>query len=349
MKNCQTFLILMTFFLTACVTQTPVSSTATDAQVTEVIPTQAVIASPLPTNITMPVTSPSPSASPELTLTVTIEPTPTATIEPTSTATVEPTPTATPARVWSLGFSSKGNPIDVYRFGQGPVAIVLIGGIHGGYEWNTSLLAYEVLDYFEQFPSEVPSNFSLYIIPVANPDGLATIVGHNGRFSETEIPASTVAGRFNGNGVDLNRNWDCKWKQQAQWRTETINAGSAPFSEPETRLLRDFLVGLPAGAVVWWHSAMPGVFAGGCKDNFPASLTLAGEYSDGSVYPVQKEFVSYDVTGDASDWLSLQGIPSISVELSTHTDTEFKRNLAGVLSVLNLFQASTATAMPLKP
>ena len=327
MKICKTLLILLTLSLAACGAPIVVTLTATAVQIAKATPTLTVVASRLP-SATRPVSTatarPSPSPAPSLT----------------------PQPTATPAHIWTLGLSAGGNPIDIYRFGQGPTTIVLIGGIHGGYEWNTILLAYEMIDYFEQSPSEIPSGFSLYIIPAANPDGLATIIGHTGRFSAQELPAGTTAGRFNANGVDLNRNWDCKWQKEAQWQTETISAGSAPFSEPETRLVSDFLTSLPAAAVIWWHSAMPGVFPGGCNDRFPAALALADDYSSGSTYPVQKEFVSYHVTGDASDWLSLQGIPSISVELSTHKDTEFKRNLAGVLSVLQAFVARPTPSVP---
>lgn len=282
-----------------------------------------------------------PSPFPSLTPT----PQPTSTIQPSSTPQPTSTPqaTATLVHIRTLGLSRGGNPIEIYRFGQGPDAIVLVGGIHGGYEWNTILLAYEMIDYFEQASSDVPDGISLYIIPAANPDGLADIIGHVGRFSTKEIPAVTFSGRFNADGVDLNRNWDCKWQPDGQWRDQKINAGSAPFSEPENQILRDFFIGLPAKAVIWWHSAMPGVFAGGCTGDYPASLGLAKVYADGSGYPVQKSFTGYEVTGDASDWLSLESIPSISVELTTHEQTDFKANLGGVLSLLEMPALATPT------
>ena len=84
----------------------------------------------------------------------------------------------------------------------------------------------------------------MHIIPAANPDGQFLITGHNGRFAAADIPTDTdtIPGRFNANGVDLNRNWDCAWRETAVWRDEPISGGTRPFSEPESQNLRDFLL-----------------------------------------------------------------------------------------------------------
>jgi hypothetical protein len=76
-----------------------------------------------------------------------------------------------------------------------------IGGIHGGYEWNTILLAYELIDFFEVNSDFISAQLTVYIIPSANPDGQVRIVGYAGRFSAQDIKGDTFEGRFNGNGV----------------------------------------------------------------------------------------------------------------------------------------------------
>jgi murein tripeptide amidase MpaA len=105
--------------------------------------------------------------------------------------------------------------------------------MHGGYEWNTILLAYEVIDYFMQFPDQIPDSASVMIIPNVNPDGQFKVVGHDGRFTSDDILdkrwEATFPGRFNANDVDLNRNWDCLWTENAFWRNQPINAGEHPF------------------------------------------------------------------------------------------------------------------------
>ena len=45
-----------------------------------------------------------------------------------------------------LGTSTREYPIAAYQIGNGPIRLAFIGGIHGGYEWNTTLLAYQAID-----------------------------------------------------------------------------------------------------------------------------------------------------------------------------------------------------------
>ena len=242
------------------------------------------------------------------------------------------------AEVTSVGLSTTGEPIEAYRFGEGPNQLVLIGGIHGGYEWNTVLLAYHMLDYFAENPEAVPASISLVIIPVANPDGLKLVTGTTQRFSPADVAENTRPGRFNGNGVDLNRNWECNWLPTALWGQEQISGGDSPFSEVETQRLAEFLNDEATAGVVFWHSANNGVFAGGCTGRHAGSDKLGETYATASGYPFQQAFTSYAVTGDATDWLSFQGIPAITVELNNHTDTDWEQNLRGVLAILDLFR-----------
>lgn len=249
------------------------------------------------------------------------------------------TPTATPYPYTTIGRSVEGRPIVSHRFGDGPIPIILVGGIHGGYEWNTILLAYEMIDYFEEFPERIPPDITLYIIPSANPDGQFLITGSHDRFTLADIPSDddTLPGRFNANDVDLNRNWDCEWSKTAVWRDQTVSGGSSPFSELESNVLRNYFLEQQPSVVIFWHSAANGVFSSGCPEPFPNSLQLAAMYGEAANYPVYERFYHYPVTGDAGDWLATQGIPSISVELKTHEDIDWTENLAGVLMILDNF------------
>jgi hypothetical protein len=234
----------------------------------------------------------------------------------------------------ALGFSAGGRPILAYRFGSGPVGAVFVGGIHGGYEWNTILLAYQALDYFAAVPPELLAGQTLYIIPSANPDGQQAVAGTAGRFTPDMVAANSRPGRFNANGVDLNRNWECDWSARALWGDEVVSAGSAPFSEPESRALRDFFLALRPAVVVFWHSSLGGVFGSGCDEPSAPSWRLAQLYAQAAGYPAEAGFSAYPVTGDASDWLAAQGIPSFSVELTSHESVEWAENLAGMLALL---------------
>ena len=234
-----------------------------------------------------------------------------------------------------IGFSFEGRAIEVFSFGDGPQDVVLVGGIHGGYEWNTVLLAYQMIDYFNGNREAIPAAVTVHIVPVANPDGLYKVTGRDGRFSAELIGATPRAARFNGRGVDLNRNWPCNWSAGALWGSTAVDPGSAPFSEPETRTLRDYFARLGPRSVIFWHSAFGLVAPGQCGDD-GGSAALAEVYGEAAGYPVGA-FTAYAVSGTASDWLSEQGVPAAAVELTTHEDVEFGRNLSGVLAILDLF------------
>ena len=243
-----------------------------------------------------------------------------------------------------VGRSVEGRAIESYRFSHGPQTVILVGGIHGGYEWNTILLAYQTIDYFRANPARLPPAVTLNIIPNANPDGLHAVSEREGHFTATDIVADSLPGRFNARAVDLNRNWDCQWRPTAYWRDRTISGGSAPFSEPETKALRDYFLRHDPAVVVFLHSAAEGVFAAGCSQTGPRSLALASVYGLASGYPVYPHFDLYPITGDAGDWLTTQDIPSFSVELTTHDELEWDRNRNGLLALLAHIQDQPQTA-----
>jgi len=286
--------------------------------------------------------------TPRPTATFTLTPTVTPTAVPSSTPVIQrpsatPRPTDTPpatattaanAITQTVGLSSQARPIVDYQFKNGPRHVVFVGGMHGGYEWNTISLAYEAIDYFQANLDQIPDSLTLHIIPSANPDGQFLVTGSDGRFALTAVISDTVAGRFNGNNVDLNRNWDCNWQANGLWRDQWVSGGERPFSEPENVALRDYLLALQPEAVIFWHSALNGVFAAGCPQTYQPAYDLAEVYGLAGGYPIYEAFTSYPVTGDASDWLVAQGITSMTVELTTHSATDWRQNLAGMLATL---------------
>lgn len=233
-----------------------------------------------------------------------------------------------------IGYSHQGLPLEAYRFGDGPRRVALIGGLHGGYEWNTILLAYRVIDYLAAHPEAVPPALTVYVIPAANPDGQMKGVGRLGRFAPEDVVAEASPGRFNGAGVDLNRNWACNWTPVGLWRTTEVSGGTAAMSEPETQAIAAFVTQPPMAGVLFWHSAANAVFAGGCNEPFPPAIELARVYSEASGYPYLPAFTAYVVTGDAADWLADQGIPAIEIELISRERLDWEQNRRGVLALL---------------
>ena len=242
----------------------------------------------------------------------------------------------------SIGKSVQGRDIVAYTFGTGSDEILFVGGIHGGYEWNTSLVAYELMDYLQSNPTAIPANEKVVVIPTLNPDGLAKVTGSAGRFTAADVNPSAsvqVAGRFNANTVDLNRNFACDWKASGVWQSKTVSGGTAAFSEPESLAMKNFVAANPPAAAVVWYSAAGGVYASNCDGAAvsPATDALTKLFAGASGYPSYEKFDSYALSGDMVNWLASMNIPAISVLLTNHTDTEWTQNLAGIKAVLQSY------------
>lgn len=240
-----------------------------------------------------------------------------------------------------LGKTVEGRDIAANYYGNGVKKILFVGGIHGGYSWNTSLVAYELMEYLNANPNTVPANVQVAVVPVLNPDGLSKVVATTGRFAAGDVTASQetqVSGRFNANDVDLNRNFDCEWKPTGMWQNKTVNGGSEVFSEPESQAFKAFIESYKPDAVVVWYSAAGGVFASSCHNGVsPETNTLTNLYAKASGYPAYQEFDFYEITGDMVNWLAKNNIPGISVLLTNHTDTEWNKNLAGIKALLDYY------------
>src|SRR3989338_8622347 len=259
--------------------------------------------------------------------------------EPAPVVEVKPTPIPKNAVV---GTSVEGRIIETYAYGTGSTTLLFVGGVHGGYEWNSTLLAYEFIDVLEAGTFIVPAHLRFVIIPTLNPDGLFEVVGTSGKFIASEIPPNdahtTGRGRFNANDVDLNRNFDCKWKPESTWRSKVVSAGTTAFSEPEAQTLRRVVENESPAAVVFWHSQANTVYASECEAGvLPQTLVIMNAYADAANYNKVSSFDAYPISGDAEGWLASIGIPAITVELETRTSSEWQRNKAGIQALIDLY------------
>lgn len=237
-----------------------------------------------------------------------------------------------------IGKSVEGRDITAFHFGKGADELVFVGGIHGGYSWNTALVAYELMDYLEATPTAVPENIKVTVIPVFNPDGLNKVVGTAERFTAAQVPASqaaTVLGRYNANNVDLNRNFACDWAPISKWQNTDVSGGTMAFSEPEALAFKNYIESKNPNAVVVWYSAAGGVFASECHGGVLAETrTLTNLFAGASGYKPYETFNFYEITGDMVNWLASKKIPAISVLLTDHKNTEWSQNKAGIEAII---------------
>ena len=269
-----------------------------------------------------------PTTAPTLTVsaTITLTPSPVHTSTTTQTSTMTVGPSATPVPVLPepqiIGSSVKGRPLEVYQFGSGPTQRLIVAGIHGGYEANTTQLGWALIKHLSAHPELIPGSVTLYVLPVFNPDGLA--------YAEDED------GRANANGVDLNRNWDANWQNSwpldGCWQLSKMSGGNYPGSEPETQALMDFVHHHHLDAILSYHSAALGIFPGG-KPPLPAAVDLAEQIAQVSPYPYPPIDTGCGYTGQLIDWAARENIAALDIELSTHDYIDWAINLA----ILDIF------------
>jgi hypothetical protein len=240
-----------------------------------------------------------------------------------------------------LGESVEGRAITAYHYGEGDTELLFVGGIHGGYSWNTVLVAYELMDYLEENVDELPGDIKVTVIPVLNPDGLNRVVGSTDRFTPGDVPTTplaTVPGRFNANEVDLNRNFDCDWQSEGKWQNTTVSGGDNAFSEPESAAIKAYIEAREPKAVVVWYSAAGGVYASNCHTGILSETReIMNAYARASGYPADESFDFYAITGDMVNWLAKEKIPAISVLLTNHKDVEWNKNKAGIEALIKYY------------
>jgi predicted deacylase len=223
-----------------------------------------------------------------------------------------------------IGFSAEGRPLEVYTFGQGEIQDMIIGGIHGGYEWNTIALADQLITYVNENPDAIPSDVTLYILRDMNPDG--------------DARSHDEWGRVNANGVDLNRNfpvgWAPTWDRSGCYDLTLTTSGRGPGSEPETRLVMNFIASHKIEALIDYHSAGLGIFPGGTPWD-AASLKLARELASVTTYPFPPINTGCIYSGTLPDYAVSEGVAAVDMELTNHQDTDFSMNLRSLNVLVN--------------
>jgi hypothetical protein len=128
------------------------------------------------------------------------------------------------------GTSARGRAIALVRVGDLAARrrVLVVGAVHGD-EGAGRAIADELLR--RGRAGAVPPGVELLLVRDANPDGRARRT------------------RRNAHGVDLNRNSSAGWRPMGG----PTASGRRPWSEPETRVLRDLVLRERPRLVVWYH------------------------------------------------------------------------------------------------
>jgi Zinc carboxypeptidase len=141
----------------------------------------------------------------------------------------------------------------------------------------------------------------LWLVPTANPDGLA---------------ART---RQNAHGVDLNRNWPAAWARNgAPW--DGYYSGPRPLSEPETQAVAAFLRRLRPHYVVSLHQPLYGVDT---TDGGAVDKAFRNRLARNLGYPL-KAFRCWSIChGSLTDWYTVHYKIGETIEFGSHPTRTF--------------------------
>ena len=229
-------------------------------------------------------------------------------------------------RVSTVGHSLEGRDILAVKISDEPDVddpaepAVLFMSLHHAREHLTVEMALEVIRLFTEGYGHDPALTNLvntreiWVLPNINPDGgeydIATGVYQYWRKNRRD----NSDGSF---GVDLNRNYGYRWGGPGSSGTPSDDTyrGPAAFSEPETQVVRDFVLAHPdITAAITFHTYAELILYpyGYTYDDLPADMTpddlmvfrkLAGDMAATNGYIPQQASDLYTTSGDTVDWL----------------------------------------------
>ncbi|GKX68960.1 M14 family zinc carboxypeptidase [Inconstantimicrobium mannanitabidum] len=131
------------------------------------------------------------------------------------------------------GTSGKGRPLIAHKIGSGSNSLVMVCEVHG-FEDHWSKDGIELVnignDLIKNLVSSGTNGWSVYVIPSANPDGLAE------GYTKDGPGRCTIVGQ-----IDINRDFPVGFTHNTSSRNYT---DSAPLTVPESKQLSDFLQGV---------------------------------------------------------------------------------------------------------
>ena len=240
------------------------------------------------------------------------------------------------ARPLTLNYrSSEGRAVVGIEITRDPEAkdgkpVFALLGTHHAREWPSAELtmefAYDLLHNYGADPraTELVDAARTIIVPVVNPDGF--VVSREARpgpasrdFSTHDFEmkrkncrdaVGTCDRRTRLSGVDPNRNYGGLWggPGSSTSTNSDVYRGPSPFSEPETRNIRELVASRQVVVVVSNHTysnlvlRVPGTIDQGFPHDEPKQAALGALMASRNGYSSIPGFGLYDTTGTTEDW-----------------------------------------------
>lgn len=239
---------------------------------------------------------------------------------------------------YSIGKSAGGSEINLFEIEGGPKKMLLIGGTHGN-EVGTVRLTENITGWLYA-NKENFQGLSFYVIQCLNPDGFSLAKEKPNYFGGGKI------GRFNGNKVDLNRNFPMpSFRSESFWyrgknyeESEKVYCGSSGGSESETQALIKFIHDKEIKIIYSFHNIGGDVISN--SNSFAKEIAkIYAEYS--GFRPLGPECnYNRDFSGWMGEWCDLQDIAYIEIEGSSRWGSDWKKQRKAIEASLKYIKNS---------
>ncbi len=225
------------------------------------------------------------------------------------------------------GYSLEGRAIPAVKISDEPETddsaepAVLFMALTHAREHLTVEMALAIVRLFAEGHGQDPALTNLveqreiYVLPNVNPDGGEYDIAEGSYLYWRKNRRPNLDGSY---GVDLNRNYGYRWGccgGSSEMPSSEIYRGPAPFSEPETQAVRDFVVSHPdITTAISFHTFGELILYpyGYTYDDLPADMdpddhrtfvALAEQMAATNGYRPQQASDLYVTSGDTADWL----------------------------------------------
>ena len=246
---------------------------------------------------------------------------------------------------FNTGSSEKGKPITCVTLGKGEKKACVVAGLHSREHITISFTmrcieeyakAYRDNSYYGNYNvRELLDSYTLYIIPMCNPDGTAISTAGESPLMNISV-SDPDSYKLNANGVNLNRNFPYNWENQySYWpysSGEDKYPGRYAASESETRAImklcaeNDFLWLLDMhilGNGIYWRDEKNGPIA----DDYAFASSIAGS-SGYTVFGMSTDVSVY--SGGLENWFRYAyKRPALCIEMMPYSQSVYSATYRG--------------------
>lgn len=244
----------------------------------------------------------------------------------------------------NIGYSVLKKELKYFKFGRGPKQIFYSGAIHGN-EWiNTTLLmkflenlctAYLNRGNIWGYPaSSLFNQYTLYVVPLANPDGVDLVVGNIKKYNPQSYNSAQKLSqnyltipfpngwKANIEGIDLNLQFPAEWETArnnkfAQGFTKPgprDYVGPSPLYAQEAKALYNFTLSKNFSLILAYHSQGETIYWKFLNYLPPRSYEIGRHFSQVSGYLLENTPYTSGFAGYKDWFIQNYNLPGYTIE-----------------------------------